>query len=172
MRGKSRDPGADGHPAGHSRELEALDHAPQFFGDGEGLLRVGLGQQDRKFFSAVAAHHINLAQLLVEQRRNLAQDLVPQQVAELIIQPLELVDVRHDHGHAGSVAAGALDFFHDPQLEKAPVKDSGQAVEVGQLFDPLHVVRVLDGVGANVGDRFQRLQFALAESVGLRRCAG
>ena len=49
---------------------------------------VGLGQQDREFLSAVAAHHINLAQLLVEERRNLAQNFVSQQVSELVVQRL------------------------------------------------------------------------------------
>ncbi len=135
------------------------------------LLCVGLGQQDREFLSAVAAYHINLAQLLVKERRNLAQDFVSQQVAELIVQPLELIDVGHDHGHAGSVAAGTLDFFQDPQFEEAAVEDSGQSIEVGQLLDALDVVRVLDGGGANVGDRFERLQFALAECIGLTCCA-
>src|SRR5579862_9059803 len=89
-------------------------------------------------------------------------------MAELIIQPFEVVNICHDHGHTSSVAASAFDLFNDSQFEEAAVKNSGQSVEIGQLFHALHVVRVLNGVGANISDGFKRLQFALTKSIGLR----
>src|SRR6202158_551362 len=118
VRGKDGDPCADRNSPRHSWKLKALHHPPQFLGDGDGLLRCDLGQQDGEFFSAVAAYHINLAQLLVKERRNLAQHFVPQEMTKLIIQPLELIDIRHDYGHAGSIAAGALEVCHYSPVER------------------------------------------------------
>src|SRR5579864_7210222 len=104
----------------------------------------------------------------MKDRRHLSQHFVAEQVSELVIQPLELVNVSHDHGNAGPVAAGAFDFFYDAQLEKAAVKDSRQAVKVSQLLDPLDVMRVLDGVGTDISHRLERLQFVFAERIALR----
>src|SRR6202030_145921 len=93
------------------------------------------------------------------------QDFVAQHVSELVVKPLELVNVGHDDSHAGSVTAGALNLFHETQFEKAPVENTGEAIEVGQLLYALDVVGVLNGRGADVGHRFQRLQIAVAERI-------
>src|ERR1700685_4263288 len=89
-------------------------------------------------------------------------------MSELVVEPLELVNVGHDHGHASTVAARALDLLENAQLKKAPVEDSGQAIEIGQLLHPLNIMCILDGGGANVGHGFETLQFALAEGVAIR----
>ena len=73
-------------------------------------------------------------------------------MTEFVIQSLELVDVDHDHGHAGVEAAGPFHFFLDTQFEEPSIENSSQAVEIGQLFDPLNVVGVLNRRGANIGD--------------------
>jgi hypothetical protein len=88
-------------------------------------------------------------------------------MSELVVETLELVNVGHDDGHARAIAAGALDLLKDAQLKEAPVEDASQAVKIGQLFYPLHIVRVLDRSGTDVGHRFQTLQFALAERVAV-----
>src|SRR5271166_6496079 len=89
-------------------------------------------------------------------------------MSELVVEPFELVNVGHDHGHASAVAARALDLLENAQLKETPVEDSGQTVEIGQLFYPLHVMRILDGGGADVGYGFQTLQLTLAEGVAIR----
>ena len=86
---------------------------------------------------------------------------------EFVIQPLELVNVGHDHGHGAAIAARAFDLLHDAQFKEPAVEDAGQAVEISQLFYPLDIVRVLNRVRANVGHGFQRLQFAFTECVHL-----
>ena len=93
-------------------------------------------------------------------------------MSELVIQPLELIDVSHDDGHARAVAPGAFNFFHDAQLEKAPVENTGETIEIGKLLHALDIMRVLDGGGANVGDGFERLQVAVAEGVRLGAVEG
>src|SRR5580693_8466271 len=91
-------------------------------------------------------------------------------MSELVVEPLELVNVRHDHGHTGTVAARALDLLENAQLKKAPVEDSGQAIEIGQLLHPLNIMCILDGGGANVSHGFQTLQFALSSASTPRIC--
>src|ERR1700722_6641069 len=108
------------------------------------MVRIGLSEQDAELFTSIAAYHIDLPELLVKQRRNLAQHLVSQHMSELVIEPLELIDVGHDDGHTGAVAAGALNLFHETQLEEAPVKNAGQTVEVGQLLHTFDIVSVLN----------------------------
>src|ERR1019366_79853 len=132
--GKGGGAGADGDGPGHTRELPARHHFPQFLRDTHGLVGVGLSEQNSEFLASVAADHVNLPQLLVKQGGNLSQYLIAQHVSELVVQPLELVDVRHDDGHTRTVAACALNLFHDAQFEKAPVENAGQTVQVGKLF--------------------------------------
>ena len=156
--------GADGDRARHSRELPGGDQAAQLFRDSQRVLRVGLRKQDGEFFSAVAADHVDLSQLLMEDRRDLAQHFVSQQVAELVVQALEFVDIHHDYAHAGAEAAGAFDFFGNSQFEETAVEDSGQSVQISQLLYALDVMGVLDGGGADVGDGFQWLHFSGAKA--------
>jgi len=55
-------------------------------------------------------------------------------------------------------------FFHHPQFKEAPVENASKAVEICQLLDAFHVVRVLDGSRANIGHRFERLDIAVLET--------
>ena len=152
--------GADRDRPRHSGKLPAIDHPPQLLGHGQGMLLAGLREQDGELFSSVAADYIDLPQLLGEDRRHLAQHFIAQQVAEFIVQALELVDIHHDHCHAGVEPPGALQFLLDSQFEVAAVEDSGQAVQIGQMLDALNVVGILNRSGADVGDRLQRLDIA------------
>src|SRR5260370_12244277 len=88
-------------------------------------------------------------------------------MAEFVIQGLELINVRHDDRHASSISSGAFNLFHNAQLEKAAVEDSGETVEVSQLFYALNIVGVLDRRGADVGHRLQGLQVRLTERIHL-----
>ena len=81
-------------------------------------------------------------------------------MAEFIVQAFEIIDVNHDDGHAGVKSPSALDLFRNTQLKKSAVEDSRQTIEICQLFDPFHIMSVLDGCGTNIGDRFQRLRVA------------
>src|SRR5678815_2910356 len=103
--------GANGDRARHSRELPGFDDAAKLLCDSETVLRVGLRQEDRELLTAVAADDIDLAKLLVKQRRDLAEDFVAEQVSELVIQALELVDIEHDNGHATLKAAGPFQLL-------------------------------------------------------------
>ena len=49
------------------------------------------------------------------------------QVPELIVQPLEVVEVEHQHGEA---AAPLMGEFVEPFEERAPIGDPGQRVDL------------------------------------------
>src|SRR5216683_2348165 len=50
----------------HARELPALHHLSQFFGDADSVGSAGLGQQNAEFLASIPANHINFPQLLME----------------------------------------------------------------------------------------------------------
>ena len=99
----------------------------------------------------------------MKDRRNLAQNFISQQVAKFVVQVLELIDVHHDYRHACTETAGPLDFFGDAHFKVAAVENAGQSVEIGQLFYPLHITRILNRGRANVGGRFQWLGIVVLE---------
>src|SRR5579863_933674 len=88
-------------------------------------------------------------------------------MTEFVVQMLELVDVRHDHGHPAPIAPGAFNLLQNAELKKSPVENSGQPVQVGELLDSLNIMGVLNRGGANIGHRFERLKISLAKSVWL-----
>src|SRR5258706_14874134 len=131
------------------------------------LFGPGLRQQDHEFFSTVPADYVNLANLSRQERGNLPQDLVTQQMPEAIVQRFELVHVYHDERELIAEAPGALDLLRDASLKVASIKDTRETVEISQLLHPMHVVRVLDCRGKNVCDRFQRLCLGVGEKIRL-----
>src|SRR5437879_13797216 len=121
------------------------------------MLLVSLRQEYGKLLAAIAAHHVNLSQLLMEYRGNLAQNFIPQQVPEFIIQALELIDVYHNHRHPGIKPACSLQFFGDSQFKETSIKDSCQTIQISQLFHPVHIVGGLNAGRTDVGNRFTTL---------------
>ena len=73
-------------------------------------------------------------------------------MAKFIVQPFELIDVHHDHGHAGIKPPRPLQFFFNSQFEVSAIKDSGQAIQIGQMLHSFHVVRILNRRRTDVGD--------------------
>src|SRR5438093_13605577 len=108
------------------------------------MLLVSLRQEYGKLLAAIAAHHVNLSQLLMEYRGNLAQNFIPQQVPEFIIQALELIDVYHNHRHPDIKPACSFQFFDDSQCEETSIKDSCQPTEIIKLFHSVQIVGVLN----------------------------
>ena len=56
----------DCDPPRHARELPALHHLSQLFGNADSVLSAGLGQQNAEFLAAIPANHVNFPQLLME----------------------------------------------------------------------------------------------------------
>src|SRR6266550_2779775 len=159
---------ADRHWTRHTGELPSLYFPLYFLSDTESMLLVSLRQEYGKLLAAIAAHHVNLSQLLMEYRGNLAQNFIPQQVPEFVIQALELIDVYHNHCHPGIKPACSFQFFGDSQFEETSIKDPCQTIQISQLFHSVHIVGVLNGGRADVGNRFQRLNVIGIERPCLR----
>src|SRR2546427_13310215 len=103
------------------------------------MLLVSLSQEYGKLLASVAAHHVNLSQLLLENRGNLAQNFIPQQAPEFIIQALELIDVYHNHCHPGIKPASAFQFFGHTHCEDTSITDTCQTIPMSQPFHAVHI---------------------------------
>ena len=77
---------------------------------------------------ADARQRVDVAHQLRARLRELLQDLVAAQVAVLVVDAFEIVDVDERHGERRAVAPGALDFLAQPVHEVAAVEETGQVV--------------------------------------------
>ena len=85
------------------------------------------GEQDAELLSAVAVDDVAVPDLVAEHRADPAEDLVTLQVAEHLVDGLEVVDVDDDHGRgSGRRCAG-----HEVVIEAATVGEAGETVAPG-----------------------------------------
>src|SRR5579863_5145864 len=84
----------------NARELPGFNGLAQFLRDSQGVNRIRLREQNCELLASKPAQNINLPQLLMKNRRHLAQHLVPEQVPELIVQSFELINVNHEYCQA------------------------------------------------------------------------
>src|SRR5215469_15579846 len=159
---------ADGHRPGHPGINMSLNPAAQLLRYAHSVLPGGFRHHNRELVPAVAAHQVHLAQLLSQDGGNGAQNFIAQEMSELVIQPLEVVDVDHDDRDPALEARSALELLDDSHFEKPAVVDSREPIDIGELFHTVKVIGVLDSGGANIGDGFQRPLVVRIESVLLR----
>ena len=65
--------------------------------DGKSLLSGGMRQTDQKLFTTVAAKNVLLAQTLLEQPRQAADDLIAHWVTVAVVNVFEMIDIEHHH---------------------------------------------------------------------------
>ena len=112
---------------------DALDRAA---GDLGGLLLVGLDREQRELVAAVAGGDVVGAGPAAQGVTDAAQDLVADQVAVLLVDLLELVEVEEDQGEvAAGNARGALDLAQQALVQRRVVEAAGQPVGAGLLRD-------------------------------------
>ena len=129
-----RNANADRRVHGPAFPLEAqLRHATSnALGGIERAERVGVRQEDRKFFTAEASEQVGLAQRIAGGASNLAQQQVAGQVAMHVVDLLEQVDVDHQQGGRHVVAPAARPFAVGEHQKLAPVVYAGEFVARGQ----------------------------------------
>ena len=71
-----------------------------------GVVAVGLGQDDRELVAAVAGRDVRAAQRRPDEFRGPGQDPVAEQVAERVVDELEVVEVQHQDAQAAAGRAG------------------------------------------------------------------
>ncbi len=100
------------------------------------------GQQDREFVATEARAGVARANLRLGAPRDFLERLVARQVAEAIVDLLEVVDVDHEAGQRLAGALGARQLLAQPVVEVAPVVPAGE--EIGDAA--AHQARTIHGV--------------------------
>lgn len=158
------------------RCAEILQHA---LGDQAGLRGRGAGQEDHHFVAAVIpADGVGIADAGFHQPGAFLEHLVADEMAEGIVDGLEMVDI-HDQqaqgkGFAGVQGPDPAEFF----VESAPVQQAGQRIAVGQFLELLgqrleinrgfraigftSLLRIRHGNATSLGTRAGRVNLPLA----------
>ena len=105
-----------------------------------GLLGFGLRQEQRELVAADAEGKIGSAQGAAKRTGRELQHLIALQVAEAIIDVLELVQVEDDDGQVLDVALGAVEFLVAVLVEKASIVEAGERVGGGVYLQFLEFV--------------------------------
>ena len=129
----------------------------ELVGHGGGTASLGGGENDGELLAAVAADHIDLAQMADEDGGNGAQNIVADHVPEVVVDLLEVIQIDHQDADAAAIAGGAGDLFDQAGVEIAAIEDAGESVAIGELAHAIDVAGVLGGGGQDVGNGFQGL---------------
>ena len=97
------------------------------FADLQGDIRGGIPEQHGELLPAVASRHVLVADAARDRVSHRLEDLVAGHVAEAVVEPLEVVDVDHQHAD-GIVRAPAMSEQPAELVEVAPVRQPGQRV--------------------------------------------
>ena len=95
--------------------------------------RVDARQQDRELVAAEAGDDVGRAQPLAQHARDARQQAVAGGVAEGVVDGLEAVEVEHERGALGAVAAHVREVPRELLLEAAAVREPGERVVVGEV---------------------------------------
>ncbi|CAM2138214.1 hypothetical protein PT2222_100175 [Paraburkholderia tropica] len=109
-------------------------------------------QQQREFLAAEAAEHVLLAHHVGHALRHRAQHRVAGDVAEFVVDLLEVVEIEQQHREVAAITLPAREFLHQARLEEAPVRDAREAVAVGVFAQLGHGVLALALHHAHVRD--------------------
>ena len=138
-----------------------LDPREQQMGVGES----GLGQDHRELVAADPAGDVRGAHRALDAFGRNREDLVPGQMADPVVDLLEVVQVDHDQGERPVVAARAGDLALERLVEEPPVVHAGERVEVGQLSRLAKAAGILDRRRGPFGELFEPVQLIGAEAV-------
>ena len=110
-------------------------------------LRVGeprLREDEPELVPADAARDVGLAHSLAHTFRGLGERGVAGEMADAVVDALEVVDVDEHEGEPARVAVRARDLASERLVEVAAVVETRQPVEVGELARFLEAPRVLE----------------------------
>ena len=122
---RERRPRADARQVDRHR----ADPEPDLLGQDVRAGRIGLGQEDDELVAAVAGRRVDLADARRDDLADAAQDLVAGEVAEPVVDGLELVEVHHQQAEAAARAGAPGDLALDRREEEGPVEQPRQRVD-------------------------------------------
>ena len=116
-----REPRAPGKRRGGDLEADPLS-------DREGGEEVGVGKHHDEFVASPAAPRVHDPQELPDDARGAHQDRVADRVPETIVDPLEVLQVRHEDRHDAVRALGAGDLAPQVLEQETTVVEPGQRI--------------------------------------------
>ncbi len=124
-----RDGGPDRLARGLDVEVAFGDGAADPLGDLERLLGRGLRQEDRELLAAEARRDVVVAKLGPEDLRDPLQDRVPRQVAVVVVDVPEQVEVGHDQRERPLEALRPAELLLQRQREMTRVEEAGLRID-------------------------------------------
>ena len=162
MLGALRDPDRDCDLAGRA-EVDLVERVRQPAAEVERVARVAGRHHDAELLAAEAADDVRAAQRAAEKIGEVAKHLVAGPVAVDVVDPLEVVDVEHQHrdgvprpARAGQLGAQAL-------MKVAVVVEAGEGVGLGLVLEPRPDLRVVERQRGRVGEAGRELELVVAE---------
>ena len=148
--------------------IVACEPAVEALGVGHGRLR----EDDGELVAADAAGDVGRADDVAEPLGRLGEHGVAGEVADPVVDRLEVVEVEHDQRQLALVAIRAGHLPAQGLVEVAAVVEPGQRVHVGELAG-LAEARALSIAGpARLGELLELAQRRLAERIAAATCVG
>lgn len=133
MRGLPGHADADGDPGLGGGQGSGFHGGAQALGQANGVVQAVRGQRRDELLAAVAGQQVITAlQAGVEDGRDRLQAAVAHRVAVRIVEPLEVVDVDHQHRQSHAMAARTAMCAAERFIEAAAVAQSSQRIAAGQ----------------------------------------
>ena len=148
--GKLGHPGRRGrlHLAACRRSLRiCLEHLLR---EQEGAVLIHLRQHHRELLASRARDDVHQAGGLLEHARDRRSRLVAGRDPVTLVDPLEPVEVEHEHADRPTVGARALELALDGLVQRNAVRQAGQGVGSGRIGQPAQ--QPLDS-GAQIGEQ-------------------
>ena len=120
-----------------------------------------LGHDHRELVAADAAGDVRRPDDVEDPVGGLGQHRVAGEMADPVVDRLEVVEVEHDEREGAAVAVGAGDLARERLVEVAAVVQPGESVEIRELARLAEAARVVD---RRPGPERQLLDFATLAS--------
>src|SRR6202171_561159 len=127
------------------RQRRERDGAPQLFGHLERFRLPHARQHDVELLAAIPRHQVDLADVAPQRERHAAQHAVAEDVAVLIIDLLEEIEIDHQQRKRVAEAHRARELLLQPQEELPPVRDPRTRIGERKLQRLLVEPRIGDG---------------------------
>ena len=151
------------------QERVALDQPAQLLREHLRRVAVGLRQDHHELVAAVARRDVGLAHGGADQEADLAQRAAAAQVAVLVVDRLEAVEVHEQQRQRAAVAVDELQLALERLVEVAEVVERRHLVGDRQLARLLEQPHVLERERHRVGERLQPRECRLVERPALAR---
>ena len=127
---------------------------------------IGLRKQDDELIAAVAEGVVDEAEVVLDGAADFGEQAAADEVAAVVIDQLEVVEIEEDDAELVAEAGGAVDLGFDAVVEVARVVEAGAVVGDGEFLDLFDGAGVVDGDGGVVGHGLQEHELIFAEAAG------